>query len=217
MKRLLAATLLVGALLPQPARAQTVGGYYNDNVEAQANWIAGRSNGNLFFRFIHVGRYTNPIGARETLVEVGKVLCTAVDRARSFQYDCRIRARLLEVRGSNFEFDPLARSAQVRFKQGGVMSAVEWAAKQSHPNPGWSLEGGERSMAATAHLKAAALVEGTVNGQRFSNQHRKAFASMRRWSEAAAIYEATNGQTFKVEAEGELAARRALRARIASL
>lgn len=217
MKRFLVAALVAASLHPQAAHAQMVGAGYRDNVEAYANWIAGKSNGDVFFRFIEVGKYTNPIGATDTLVEVGKVWCTSVDRPGSFKYDCRVRARLLTVRASNFQFDSLARSARVQYKERGVTNVVEWSARKPHPNPGWSLQGGERSMAVSAHLRAGARVEGTVNGQRFSNQHRKAFASMQRSSEAGAVYEVTNGQTFTVEAEGEIAARRALRARIASL
>lgn len=217
MKRLLLAAFVAASLLPQPARAQMVAAGYRDNVEAGASWIAGKSNGNVLFGFIEAGKYTNPIGATDTLVAVGKVFCTSADRPGSFKYDCRVRGRLLTVRASSFRFDPLVRSARVRYKERGVTNVVEWSARKPHPNPGWSLHGGERSMAVSAHLKAAARVEGSVDGQRFSNQHRKAYASMRRSSEAGAVYELTNGHTFTVESEGEIDAWRALRARIASL
>ena len=109
LKKLLVAAVVVGAATPTNAHAQMVGAFINDGVEAQADWIAGRSNGDVIFRFVEVGQYSNPLTITDTLVEVGEVRCSSIDRRESFEYMCRVRGRFFSIRAREFEFDSLAR------------------------------------------------------------------------------------------------------------
>ena len=217
VKNVVAAIALVASLWPAPASAQTAGGYAIEYVEAHANWSAGRTrNGDTLFRFLSVWRDSEAAGGTDTIAQIGTVRCRSSEDRRTFLFSCKTNGRLVFLKDAEFEFDPTLRSASVGFEALGRKNQVTWIASDDRPKPDWRLEGGERSMAASAALTVTAKVRGRVLGERFSTKHRKARATLRRGVEGGAIYE-VGLNTFTVGADSRAEARRSLRRRIDNL
>lgn len=193
--RSLLVLVMVLTLLPSPARAQSVGVYAMDSVEAWANWVIDRSQGSIVLGFINVGRYTDPVGATDTVAIVGKVRCRSKDRKGTWISNCVIKDRVRFIDPHDFQFDMLLRSAKVVIRDAGGNHSALWTAKEdAEPQPGWMLQGGERSLVARASLGAPAKVSGRVLGMHFSTKKNQAYAGLRRGIEGGVIFELTEGQ-----------------------
>ncbi len=219
MKRIscLALTIVASSSLLSPtARAQAVGAYAMEVVEAHADWVADRGRGWVEFRFISVGRYTDPAGPTQTIADVGKVQCSIRDTRQAWISSCKITARFLPMKGGRFQVDGLLRNAQVVLKDSGMTHRAVWAAKDDARDPSWLLQGGERSMAVRASARADATVEGRVLGERFTTRGNQAHAHLRRYAEAGVIYE-TGPTPFVARSPSYARAWRSVRAFVASL
>ena len=203
------AAALVAATIPGPAGAQTVGGKAVEYVEAHANWLAGRYPGGVIYRFLSVWRDSDPIGASDTIAQLGTVLCRSGDDRGTYVYSCRTRGRLIFLKDASFEFDPTLRSASIQFKALGHEHAVAWKASDDRPKPDYSLQGGERAMTVSAAFTAPALVKGHMMGERFSTK-KDGGGRLRRGVEATAIHD-LGLQTFTARGATQKAALRALR------
>jgi hypothetical protein len=210
MKRLFVAAALVAATVPGQAAAQTVGGKTAEYVEAHANWLAGRFPGGVIYRFLSVWRDSDPIGASDTIAQLGTVRCRSGDDRGTYVYSCRTRGRLIFLRDASFDFDPTLRSARIEFKALGHEHAVAWKATDDRPKPDYNLQGGERAMTVSAALSTPALVKGHMMGERFSTK-KDGGGRLRRGVDATAIHD-LGVQTLTARGATQQAALRALRA-----
>lgn len=217
MKKLLLVVSLLGSVIPAPAHAQSVGGYAVEYVEAHANWVAERSTrGSPLFRFVSATRDSEPAERPTTIAQVGKVRCSSRSARRSFFYSCKVSGRLLFLKTKAFEFDGALRSARVVFDARGQSNEIEWTGRDDRLAPVSSLQGGERALVAGASVTAGAKVRGSVLGERFSTQHKKARATLRRGAEAGLIYE-TGLRGFTARGSSQTDAWRSLRRTVDSL
>src|SRR5688572_9563017 len=141
MRRILSVVVAIAASVSCwafPAQAQTAGAYVNDVVEAHADWVAGRGRGWVQFRYITVGRYTNPIGATDTIASVGKIRCSVKDDGLRWVSSCDITSRYLPIKGGYFQIDGLLRNARVVLPDSNTTHRAIWTAKDDARSPSWS-------------------------------------------------------------------------------
>ena len=217
MKKTLLVLALAAWLLPGPAQAQSAGGYAAESFEAHANWLADGSNRRApLYRYVSVTRDERVGGAVETMAQIGQARCSSNASRRSFFYSCTTTGRLIVLKRAAFQFDAALRSASVDFRVAGRAHQVRWRARDEQPHPSWSLQGGERALAARASSSVGARVRGSVLGERFSTRKRKAHATLRRSQDVTVLYE-TGFRSFTIRGSSRAEAWRALRQRIAAL
>ena len=195
MKRLLILLLPLVLLAPAGARAQSVGGSFNQTFMATSSWVVARTPDTGRYHFINAYRSVDPIGATNTIADYGRVRCGIGEDGRVIVTSCEVITRIVFLKPDRFLIDPLLRSATVSLTENGVTHTARWKVKEEPPAPTWALHGDGRFVRVETSLRSGADARGRVLGKRFSTKKDAGFASLRRGGETNIYYEVDEGTT----------------------